>query len=124
MNGYKIANPTVLARISKEELEKLLEGYGYKPYFVEGSDPLVVYQQMASAMDTVIADIKAIQQHARAQGINKRPQWPMLVLKTPKGWTGPKEVDGLKIEGSWRSTKCLFLRWLQSLRILSCSKNG
>lgn len=103
LNGYKIANPTVLARISKEELEKLLEGYGYKPYFVEGSDPEKVHQLMAGALDTIIADIKAIQQHARAQGFNKRPEWPMLVLKTPKGWTGPAEVDGIKIEDTWRS---------------------
>jgi xylulose-5-phosphate/fructose-6-phosphate phosphoketolase len=103
LNGYKIANPTVLARISHEELESLFIGYGYKPYFVEGSEPARMHQQMATTMDTIIAEIKAIQNDARNNGIVKRPRWPMIVLRTPKGWTGPKEVDGLKTEGFWRS---------------------
>ncbi len=103
LNGYKIANPTVLARISHEELESLFVGHGYKPYFVEGSEPEAMHQLMAATLDTVIADIKAIQDNARTKGVAKRPQWPMIILRTPKGWTGPKEVDGLKTEGSWRS---------------------
>jgi len=103
LNGYKIANPTVLARLSHEELESLFIGYGYKPYFVEGSEPEVMHQQMAATLDTIIAEIKAIQHDARNNGISQRPKWPMIILRTPKGWTGPKEVDGLKTEGSWRS---------------------
>jgi len=103
LNGYKIANPTVLARISHEELENLFVGYGYKPYLVEGSDPGVMHQKMAATMDTVIAEIRAIQNNARTNGTLKRPAWPMIILRTPKGWTGPKEVDGLKTEGFWRS---------------------
>lgn len=103
LNGYKIAGPTVLARLSHEELESLFIGYGYKPYFVEGDDPEAVHQMMAEAMDTIIAEIKGIQADARTNGFTKRPQWPMIVLRTPKGWTGPKSVDGKKTEGSWRS---------------------
>jgi len=104
LNGYKIANPTVLARISSEELENLLAGYGYKPHLVEGSDPEVMHQKMAATLDAVIAEIKTIQNNARKKrGTVKRPRWPMIILKTPKGWTGPKEVDGLKTEGFWRS---------------------
>ena len=103
LNGYKIANPTVLSRISHQELESLFVGYGYKPYFVEGSDPIKMHQLMAVTLDAVHADIAAIQDNARRKGKTKRPQWPMIVLRTPKGWTGPKEVDGKKTEGSWRS---------------------
>jgi xylulose-5-phosphate/fructose-6-phosphate phosphoketolase len=103
LNGYKIANPTVLARIPREELESLMVGYGYKPYWVEGSDPETMHQLMAATMDTAIGEIKAIQEEARTNGYSDRPQWPMIVMKTPKGWTGPKEVDGKKTEGSWRS---------------------
>ncbi|TAF35894.1 MAG: phosphoketolase family protein, partial [Oscillatoriales cyanobacterium] len=103
LNGYKIANPTVLARIPREELESLMVGYGYKPYWVEGSDPETMHQLMAATMDTAIGEIKAIQEEARTNGCSDRPQWPMIVLKTPKGWTGPKQVDGKKTEGSWRS---------------------
>lgn len=103
LNGYKIANPTILARISRDELEKLFVGYGYTPYFVEGSDPETMHQLMAATLDTIIAEIKAIQHEARSSGIAKRPRWPMIILQTPKGWTGPKEVDGKKTEGSWRS---------------------
>ncbi|RJQ45957.1 MAG: phosphoketolase family protein [Nitrospiraceae bacterium] len=103
LNGYKIANPTLLARISREELENLFIGYGYHPYFVEGSDPFLMHNLMAKTLDTVLSEIKAIQHDARTNGIVKRPQWPMIILQTPKGWTGPKEVDGLKTEGFWRS---------------------
>jgi xylulose-5-phosphate/fructose-6-phosphate phosphoketolase len=103
LNGYKIANPTVLARISHEELENLFIGYGYKPYFVEGSEPEAMHQLMAKTLDTVIAEIQAIQNKARTGGIVRRPRWPMIILRSLKGWTGPKEVDGLKTEGSWRS---------------------
>ena len=103
LNGYKIANPTVLARLSHEELESLFVGYGHKPYFVEGSDPTAMHRTMAETLDTVIAEIKAIQQEARTKGNVKRPRWPMIILRTPKGWTGPKKVDGLKTEDSWRS---------------------
>jgi xylulose-5-phosphate/fructose-6-phosphate phosphoketolase len=108
LNGYKIANPTVLARIPKEELESLFVGYGYKPYFVEGSDPEQMHQLMAGTMDTVMAEIKTIQREARIHGYSKRPQWPMIILRSPKGWTGPKEVDGKKTEGSWRSHQVPF----------------
>ena len=103
LNGYKIANPTVLARISREELESLFVGYGYKPYLVEGSEPEAMHQLMAKTLDTCIAEIKQIQQQARARGFSGRPRWPMIVLRTLKGWTGPKEVDGEKTEGYWRS---------------------
>ncbi len=108
LNGYKIANPTLLARISHEELEKLFIGYGYKPYFVEGSEPEVMHELMASTMDTVFAEIKAIQAEARLNGVTKRPMWPMIIMRTPKGWTGPKVVDGKKTEGSWRSHQVPF----------------
>jgi len=103
LNGYKIANPAILARISHNELENLFSGYGYKPYFVEGSDPETMHQLMAATMDAIIGEIKAIQDDARTTGIAKRPRWPMIILQTPKGWTGPKEVDGKRTEGSWRS---------------------
>ncbi|MEG4817005.1 phosphoketolase family protein [Microcoleus sp. K5-D4] len=103
LNGYKIANPTLLARIPREELESLMVGYGYKPYWVEGSDPETLHQLMAATLDTAIGEIKAIQEKARTEGYSGRPQWPMIVMKTPKGWTGPKEVDGKKTEDYWRS---------------------
>ncbi len=108
LNGYKIANPTVLARIPHDELESLFVGYGYKPYFVEGDEPETMHQQMAATLDAVIGEIHAIQQGARAGGVIERPRWPMIILKTPKGWTGPKEVDGQKTEGSWRSHQVPF----------------
>jgi xylulose-5-phosphate/fructose-6-phosphate phosphoketolase len=108
LNGYKIANPTILARIPKEELSSLLEGYGYRPYFVEGSDPDEVHQLMASTLDEVIDRIRAIQNDARTTGFSGRPRWPAIVLKTPKGWTGPKEVDGKPAEGSYRSHQVPF----------------
>ncbi len=108
LNGYKIANPTVLARISHDELEKLFIGYGYRPYFVEGSDPDLMHQKMAKTLDTVIAEIKTIQKTARVDGNKTRPRWPMIILRSPKGWTGPKEVDGKKAEGYWRSHQVPF----------------
>ena len=103
LNGYKIANPTVLARIPKDELASLLVGYGYRPYFVEGEEPMTMHQAMAATLDTVFSEIAEIQAEARASDTARRPKWPLIVLRTPKGWTGPKEVDGLKTEGSWRS---------------------
>lgn len=103
LNGYKIANPTVLARIPKQELEQLLLGYGYKPYFVEGDDPEQVHQLLAATLDTVIEEIRKIQYEARTNGFTKRAQWPMIIFSTPKGWTGPEVVDGLQVEGTWRS---------------------
>jgi xylulose-5-phosphate/fructose-6-phosphate phosphoketolase len=103
LNGYKIANPTVLARIGRDELESLFVGYGYTPYIVEGADPEPMHQAMAAALDAVIAEIRAIQQRARSRGVAERPRWPLIILRTPKGWTGPKTVDGLKTEGFWRS---------------------
>jgi xylulose-5-phosphate/fructose-6-phosphate phosphoketolase len=103
LNGYKIANPTVLARISQEELEQLFRGYGYTPYFVEGHEPEVMHRLMAATLDEVVAEIRRIQSNARERGVAERPRWPMIVLKTPKGWTGPKEVDGLPVEGTYRA---------------------
>ncbi|MDI6735259.1 MAG: phosphoketolase family protein [bacterium] len=108
LNGYKIANPTVLARISHEELNDLFAGYGYKPYFVEGSEPFTMHRLMASTLETVINEIKTVQNDARSTGMANRPQWPMIILRTPKGWTGPKEVDGLKTEDFWRSHQVPF----------------
>src|SRR5437899_7640624 len=103
LNGYKIANPTVLARISHEELEQLFRGYGYSPIFVEGSEPAKMHQLMAAALDQAVGDIHRIQSEARRNGFRKRPVWPMLVLRTPKGWTCPKEIDGKRTGGYWRS---------------------
>ena len=103
LNGYKIANPTVLARISQEELESLFRGYGYTPHFLEGDDPEVMHPQMAVVLDTMLDEIAAIQKSAREGGNKERPRWPMLILKTPKGWTGPKMVDGKPVEGTWRA---------------------
>jgi xylulose-5-phosphate/fructose-6-phosphate phosphoketolase len=103
LNGYKIASPTILARIPKDELQKLFEGYGYKPYFVEGHEPAQVHQDLAAVMDTVTADIQRIWTDARTKGITGRPVWPMIILRTPKGWTCPDEIDGKKCEDYWRS---------------------
>ncbi|HWS38908.1 MAG TPA: phosphoketolase family protein [Actinoplanes sp.] len=103
LNGYKIANPTVLARIGDEELKALLEGYGHKPYLVEGDDPATVHQLLAATLDTVFDEITEIQRAAREDGVTERPRWPMVVLRTPKGWTGPEVVDGLQVEGTWRA---------------------
>jgi xylulose-5-phosphate/fructose-6-phosphate phosphoketolase len=103
LNGWKIANPTVLARIPDEELDSLLEGYGYQVYRVTGDDPDLVHQQLAATLDAVADEIAAIQRRARDDGDQTRPRWPMIVLQTPKGWTGPKVVDGLPVEGTWRA---------------------
>jgi len=103
LNGYKIAGPTVLARITHAELDALFRGYGYAPHFVEGDDPDQVHQLMAATLDQIVGRIRQIQSEARTTGFKQRPAWPMIILRTPKGWTGPKEVDGLKTEGSWRS---------------------
>ncbi len=108
LNGYKIANPAILARIPRQELELLMRGYGYNPCFVEGSDPLVMHQDMAAAMDNCFDEIREIQRQARQNGVVKRPLWPMIVLRSPKGWTGPKEVDGKKTEDFWRSHQVPF----------------
>ena len=103
LNGYKISNPTILARISHEELEHFFDGCGWKPYFVEGDDPMTMHRKMAETLDTVMDEIKAIQKNARENHDTTRPKWPMIVLRTPKGWTGPKVVDGKQIEGSFRA---------------------
>ncbi len=103
LNGYKIAGPTVLARIPKEELADLLGGYGYQPYFVEGQEPALMHQAMAATMESVLAEIRDIQKSAREHGFSRRRHWPMIVLRSPKGWTGPKEIDGVPLEGSFRS---------------------
>jgi len=129
LNGYKIANPTVLARLPPGELESLLVGYGYAPYFVEGDDPMTMHARMADTLDTVVREIRAAQHAARVDGCRERPRWPMVVLRSPKGWTGPKTVDGLRTEGSWRSHQvplaelstrpdhlALLERWLKSYR--------
>jgi xylulose-5-phosphate/fructose-6-phosphate phosphoketolase len=103
LNGYKIANPTVLARIPEAELVALLEGYGWRPLIVSGDEPAAVHQALAAALDDALDAIEAAQRAARSDAVTVRPQWPMIVLRTPKGWTGPKEVDGLQVEGTWRS---------------------
>jgi xylulose-5-phosphate/fructose-6-phosphate phosphoketolase len=128
LNGYKIANPAVLARIPRAELESLFVGYGYRPYFVEGAEPRLAHQRMAETLEAVVGEIRRIQEGARAGRRSDRPRWPVIVLATPKGWTGPREVDGRKIEGSWRSHQVPFgelakagnlqrlERWLRSYR--------
>jgi len=132
LNGYKIANPTLLARIGREELTMLLRGYGHEPWFVEGDDPMSVHRELAQTLDEVLAAIKAIQAAARSADAPSdlpRPRWPMIVLRTPKGWTGPVAVDGLPVEGTWRSHQvpitdfdrpghlAQFEQWLQSYRV-------
>ncbi len=128
LNGYKISNPTVLARISREELEQLLRGYGWTPYFVEGHEPALMHEAMAETLDTAIERIQTIRQNARLHGDLTRPRWPMIVLVSPKGWTGPKVVDGLQIEGTFRAHQvplhphahpehlALLEEWLRSYR--------
>src|SRR6478752_1709305 len=129
LNGYKIANPTVLARIPHEELDALLRGYGYAPIFVEGDEPETMHQLMAATLDRVLDQIRQIQTTARAKEFIERPRWPMIVMRTPKGWTGPKVVDGKPSEGSWRSHQVPFAematnpghvklleRWMKSYR--------
>ncbi|HUK07784.1 MAG TPA: phosphoketolase family protein [Stellaceae bacterium] len=129
LNGYKIANPTILARISPDELHSLFVGYGYRLHLVEGDDPKAMHHLMAATLDEVLDEIRTIQQSAREGQVHGRPAWPMIILKTPKGWTGPKEVDGLKTEGFWRSHQVPFAematkpahvtlleRWMKSYR--------
>ncbi len=129
LNGYKIANPTVLARIPRDELESLFVGYGYKPHFVEGSDPRTMHRLMAETLEQVVGEIKSIQREAREAGEAERPAWPMIIFATPKGWTGPKEVGGKKTEDGWRSHQVplselasnpqhvgLLEEWMQSYR--------
>jgi xylulose-5-phosphate/fructose-6-phosphate phosphoketolase len=103
LNGYKIDNPTVLARIPQHELESLFRGYGYHPHFLEGDEPLSMHREMAAVLDQILAEIRKIQEDAWSQTYRERPRWPMLILRTPKGWTGPKIVDGKPVEGTWRS---------------------
>jgi xylulose-5-phosphate/fructose-6-phosphate phosphoketolase len=120
LNGYKIASPTLLARIGRDELARLLEGYGYRPHFVEGDDPATMHALMATTVDAVVAEIRAIQHRARVEVVPELPRWPLIVLRSPKGWTGPKEVDGVKSEGSWRSHQVPFgdLEKPEHLRLL------
>jgi xylulose-5-phosphate/fructose-6-phosphate phosphoketolase len=103
LNGWKIANPTLLARLSRKELEHLLRGYGYAPRFVEGDEPQRMHEEMAATLDAVLDEIATIQRTARGEGLVERPAWPMIVLRTPKGWTGPRTVDGVRVEGTWRA---------------------
>ena len=103
LNGYKIANPTVLARLSDAQLIELFAGYGYKPYFVEGHEPERMHQLMAATLDTIVEEVKRIQENARSGGVDGVPVWPMIILRSPKGWTGPKMVDGKPVEGTWRA---------------------
>ena len=125
LNGFKISNPTVFSRISHEEVQSFFEGCGWKPYFVEGSDPMEMHQKMAAVLDTAIEEIRAIQKAAREDGDTQRPRWPMIVFRSPKGWTGPKEVDGVQIEGSFHAHQvpvsmekpehlAILERWLRS----------
>ncbi|MGY1643217.1 phosphoketolase [Geodermatophilus sp. SYSU D00703] len=108
LNGYKIANPTVLARIEPEELSDLFRGYGYTPHVVEGSDPASMHRQFAATLDGCLDEVAAIQRRARVDGVQDRPRWPVIVLRSPKGWTGPAEVDGHRVEGTWRSHQVPF----------------
>jgi len=108
LNGYKIANPSILSRISHDELEALFVGYGYTPYFVEGDDPVAMHQRMAATLEEAIAEIRKVQKVARESHEAVRPRWPMIVLRTPKGWTGPKSINGHKVEGSWRAHQVPF----------------
>ncbi|WP_458040514.1 MULTISPECIES: phosphoketolase family protein [Bacteria] len=108
LNGYKIANPTVLARIDRDELDSLLRGFGHEPHYVEGEDPAQMHQRFAEVLDACVDRIRQIQEHARSSRDSTRPRWPMIVLRSPKGWTGPKTVDGLAVEGTWRSHQVPF----------------
>jgi len=137
LNGYKINNPTVLARISHEELKALFIGYGWEPYFVEGSDLDTMHQAMAATLERAVTEIKAIQKKARDSGKAERPRWPMIVLRTPKGWTGPRTVDGHFLEGYWRAHQipltnvlkdadqlALLEKWMRSYEPEKLFKNG
>ena len=134
LNGYKIANPTILARITTEELCDLFRGYGWTPHVVEGHEPELMHQQMAQTVEACILQIRSIQQDARSSGIPERPRWPMIILRSPKGWTCPKEVDGHRVEGFWRAHQVPVLdvknnpehlqiveRWMRSYRPEDCS---
>jgi xylulose-5-phosphate/fructose-6-phosphate phosphoketolase len=103
LNGYKIANPTIFARIEPEELDQFLRGCGWTPYYVEGDEPVRMHEAMAATLDVVVEDIQRIQREARVNANTVRPHWPMIVLKSSKGWTGPKQVDGVRIEGTFRA---------------------
>src|SRR5262249_12059004 len=129
LNGAKIAGPTVLARIPGEELAMLFRGYGYEPHFVEGDEPGIMHQKMAAALDRAVDSIQVMQRDARLHGFRRRLPWPMIVLRTPKGWTGPKVVDGKRVEGTYRSHQVpmdkastdaahrrLLERWMRSYR--------
>ncbi len=123
LNGYKIANPTLLARLGHDELKNLFVGYGYKPYFVEGEEPMAMHQKMAATFDSIISEIKRIQHKARVEGDLHRPLWPVVILRSPKGWTGPKEVDGNKIEGYWRSHQVPFSDMVDNPKHLKLLEN-
>lgn len=123
LNGYKIAGPTVLARMPPDELESLLIGYGYKPYFVEGAKPEVMHQLMASTLDEVVASIKAIQQDARTKGFSRRPCWPMIVLRTPKGWTGPRRWTASRWKAASVPIRSRWATWI-SRSMCNCWKTG
>ena len=136
LNGYKIAGPTVLARIPRDELEALFRGYGYVPHFVEGDDPMAMHQRMAATLDTAIAEIQRIQREARTNGFQARPRWPMIILRSPKGWTGPKVVDGQQTEDTFRSHQVpmgdmsrpghvkILEKWLKSYRPAGVVRQG
>ena len=124
LNGYKIANPTVLARITPEELEQLMRGYGYSPIFVEGHEPRRMHQLMAAALDEALDEIKRIQTAARGKRVSERPRWPMIVLRSPKGWTCPKEIDGKRAEDSWRSHQVPMGRCTTSPGTCASSSSG
>jgi len=134
LNGYKIANPTVLARIGNSELEALMRGYGYKPHFVESDDPAIAHRDLAAMFDHVFDDLERIKRDAGAAASAERTQWPMIVFRSPKGWTGPEEVDGLPTEGTWRSHQVplagvrdnaehleILEKWLNPITPRSCS---
>jgi xylulose-5-phosphate/fructose-6-phosphate phosphoketolase len=129
LNGFKISNPTLLARISRQELTGLFHGYGYEPHFVEGDEPVAVHELLATALDAVLAEIRGIQSAARSSseaGNPDRPRWPMIVFQTPKGWTGPKFVDGKPVEGTWRMACSPATRRssISSTRCSTSTRNG
>lgn len=123
LNGYKINNPTILARISHKELEMLMRGYGWKPYFVEGDDPMTMHQAMAATLEQCVVEIRKYQKEARDSGKAIRPMWPMVVLRTPKGWTAPRKVDGHYLEGFWRAHQIPLTRVLQDEEQLKLLEN-
>ena len=124
LNGYKIANPTLLARISRQELEQLLRGYGWTPLFVAGHEPALMHEDMARALDTAIEQIRTIQREARQHGNSTRPRWPMIVLESPKGWTGPKTVDGKQVEGTFRAHQLRRCTPERNPGTFNCSRTG